>query len=325
MTTPLHTVETHSLEAVAGDEGRAAARGPVRRTLVVVADDLGKSREVNRAVALAHDRGILGAASLMAGGAAFDDAVETARARPTLSIGLHVTLCDGSAVLPRARIPDLVGPRGRFREGPFGAGVRYHFGRRRLLPQIEAEVEAQFDRLERAGLHPHHVDGHHHLHMHPLVFDMVCRQASRRGVSWIRLAGEDLAEWMGGGPSLSVPRDALSWFAFGLLRLRGRRRASAAGLRWADRVYGLCRTGRIDERYLEALLPRMRGSINELYTHPDQGTPEGRIELAALLSGRVMEGARAAGISLSSYRQLDHQLKEEFTTEARSTDGRTDE
>src|SRR5262249_8258654 len=110
-----------------------------RRKLVVVADDLGRSREVNRAVALAHDQGILGSASLMAGGEAFDDAVDLALARPGLSIGLHVTFCDGRAVLPPARIPDLVRPDGRFRTGPAGAGLAYHFRRRRAGAQIEAE------------------------------------------------------------------------------------------------------------------------------------------------------------------------------------------
>jgi hypothetical protein len=140
--------------------------------------------------------------------------------------------------------------------------------------------------------------------MHPVIFDAICRRASRRGVSWIRLTGEDLLEGIEPRGLLAIPPRTLSWCAFGLLRRRGRRRAAAAGLRAADRVYGLYRTGAIDEGYLAGLLPRMRGSIIELFTHPTLETAAGRNELAALLSRRVAESAGAAGISISSYRDL---------------------
>ncbi|HYA85902.1 MAG TPA: ChbG/HpnK family deacetylase, partial [Nitrospirota bacterium] len=56
---------------------------------VVVADDFGSSSSVNHAVAEAHDRGLLTAASLMAGGSAFEEAVEIAQNRKGLSVGLH--------------------------------------------------------------------------------------------------------------------------------------------------------------------------------------------------------------------------------------------
>jgi predicted glycoside hydrolase/deacetylase ChbG (UPF0249 family) len=69
-----------------------------RRFFVTVADDFGRTLSVNAAVAEAHDNGILSSASLMAGGEAFDDAVRISDARKTLSVGIHVTLCDGRAV-----------------------------------------------------------------------------------------------------------------------------------------------------------------------------------------------------------------------------------
>ncbi len=95
------------------------------RYLVVVGDDLGRSSLVNRAIAKAFDRGFLTAASLMAGGDAFEEAVTLARIRPALSVGLHVTLCDGRSVLPSSEIPGLVDGNGRFAKSPFYAGLRY--------------------------------------------------------------------------------------------------------------------------------------------------------------------------------------------------------
>lgn len=120
-----------------------------RRYLIIAADDFGRSSSVNMAVAEAHDRGIVTASSIMAGGEVFEEAVQIALRRNRLSVGLHVTLCDGRAVLKQSRIPDLVNREGCFEASPARARVRYM--RPAVLPQIEAEVEAQFDRLERAG------------------------------------------------------------------------------------------------------------------------------------------------------------------------------
>ncbi|HXX54140.1 MAG TPA: ChbG/HpnK family deacetylase, partial [Thermodesulfovibrionales bacterium] len=157
---------------------------PCKRFLVVVADDLGRSSGINRAIAEAHDRGIVTAASMMVGGEAFQEAVQIALDRPQLAVGLHVTLCDGRAVLPPSSIPCLADAEGHLEKTPAKAWVKYT--RPALLSQIEREVEAQFDHLSAAGIRPSHVDCHHHLHMHPFLFEVICRQALKREVGWIR-------------------------------------------------------------------------------------------------------------------------------------------
>ncbi len=124
-------------------------------------------------------KGCSTAASIMAGGEAFDDAVQIVLDRNRLSAGLHITLCDGKAVLPHAAIPDITDPGGNFINSPFTAGL--HYTRPGLAAQIEAEIVAQFGRLEKAGVRIHHVDSHHHLHMHPVIFEVLCRQASHEG------------------------------------------------------------------------------------------------------------------------------------------------
>ena len=64
--------------------------GPVSdvRKLVVNADDFGFTRDVNQGIVEAHRQGILTATTLMATGAAFDDAVRLARENPKLDIGV---------------------------------------------------------------------------------------------------------------------------------------------------------------------------------------------------------------------------------------------
>lgn len=259
------------------------------RRLVVVADDLGRSTGVNRAIAAAHEEGIVTSASLMAGGEAFDHAVEMARSRPRLAVGLHATLCDGRAVLPSSRVPGLAGADGRFEPGPARAGIRY-WRRRELIPRIEAELSAQFDRLIDSGIAPSHADGHHHLHIHPLLFGILCREAARRGVRFIRIPRGDL-----------LSGRAIEWGVFGFLGWLNRKTSARHGIIPVDRVHGLARTGRIDEAYLLSLLPRIGAGWNEIFVHPDLDTERGRRELAALTSPRVRKRTDDLGIVLSAY------------------------
>jgi len=282
-----------------------------RRYLVIVADDLGCSSSVNQAVAEAHDKGILTSASLMAGGEAFEEAVLMARARERLSVGLHVTLCDGKPVLSPSRIPGLAGRDGRLERSPARAGLRYWRHRRDLLPEIEAEVKAQFERLDDAGIRPSHVDGHHHLHMHPVIFDVVCREAAQRGVEWIRIPREPLSAVVALRSFAGGWTPYAEWAVFGMLSIRNSRVAGKYGIRKACHVYGLSFTGSIDEEGLVQVLQRSRGTVNEVFFHPDTATGPGRRELEALTSAGVRQRLTSLNFTLTGYRELLRGVKDQ--------------
>ena len=275
---------------------------PGKKFLVVVADDLGRSSGINQAIAEAHDRGIVTAASIMAGGEAFQEAVQIARDRHELAVGLHVTLCDGRAVLPPSSIPSLTDAEGYMEKSPARAWIKYT--RPALLSQIEREVEAQFDRLAMAGLHPVHVDCHHHLHMHPFIFEVICRQAARRGVNWVRIPIESLPVVLGSRSRLRGMMPLVEWAVFGIVGMRNKRIAGKYGLRTACHVYGLSRTGGIDEEYLLDVLNHLEGRVNEFFTHPDSSTEAGRKEMRALTSAQVRERLASLGIIKANYREL---------------------
>ncbi|HEY4745903.1 MAG TPA: ChbG/HpnK family deacetylase, partial [Desulfuromonadaceae bacterium] len=97
------------------------------KQLIITSDDFGLSPGVNAAVERAWRNGILTCASIMPGGAAFDEAVEIARRNPGLQVGLHLTLVQGRSVLPPAEIPGLVDGNGNFTDNPVAAGMRYFF------------------------------------------------------------------------------------------------------------------------------------------------------------------------------------------------------
>jgi hopanoid biosynthesis associated protein HpnK len=273
-----------------------------RRFLVIVADDFGRSPSVNHAVAEAHDNGILTSASLMAGGASFDEAVGIARERKNLSAGLHVTLCDGRAVSLPSRIPDLVDSDGNFEKDPVKAWLKY--SGKALRSQIETEVEAQFKRLESAGISPSHVDGHHHLQMHPVLFRIICRQASKRRVGWIRIPREPLKVVVGMRSPSRGAMPYLEWAVFSPLGACNKREACQCGVKVPDSVYGLSRSGGVDEEYLCGILDMAVGPVDEIFTHPDISTGPGRIELRALTSHTVRDRLISRGTTSAGYGEL---------------------
>src|SRR5690242_15498799 len=66
----------------------------VKRFLIVNADDFGQSPGVNQGIMEAHEHGIVTSASLMVRWPAAAAAAAYGRQRPSLSLGLHLDLCE---------------------------------------------------------------------------------------------------------------------------------------------------------------------------------------------------------------------------------------
>ncbi len=285
------------------------------RLMVINGDDFGFSSGVNRAIVEAYDRGVLTSTSLMVTGAAFEEAVECARSRPGLAVGLHLVLAGGRSVLPPDQIPHLVDRHGYFSEHPEWAGLRYQFNRA-ARHEIALEIRAQLEKFQQTGLPLSHVDGHLHLHVHPVVLRCLVELAQEFNIQFIRLPFEELKL------TLEIDRSALwtklVWsIVFRGLRRNGERLLKAKGIQFADRVYGLLQTGRMTEDYLLALIPKIQTQRVEIYSHPAiavTGEPSnaplglGVEELKALLSDRVYEQILQSGFTLTNYRKQQDSL-----------------
>lgn len=272
------------------------------RYLIITADDFGLHPRVNEAVRLGCERGILTAASLMVAAPAADEAVRIARDLPQLAVGLHVVLADGPAALPAHEIPDLVGPDGRFGSDMARAGVRF-YALPRVRAQLEAEIRAQFAAFARTGLRLDHVNAHKHFHLHPTVLTLLLRIARDYGAPGVRLPSEPAWIAAGGGATraqaLAQSLGLRPWLA--LMRRRLRR----AGVIYNDQVFGIARSGNMDEAALLAVLARLPAGVTEIYLHPATAAGEPisagmrdyahARELEALLSPRVRAALEASG------------------------------
>jgi hopanoid biosynthesis associated protein HpnK len=158
--------------------------------LIINGDDFGQSLAVNRAIIAAHQRGVLTSASLMINEPAADDAIERALQTPTLAVGLHLSTVLGRARLRPDEIPAIVGLNGQFSRSPVRAGLNYFFNPR-ARRDLKREVRAQFEAFAATGLPFSHVDGHNHLHMHPVVFAELIDLCEEFGVKRIRVINGD--------------------------------------------------------------------------------------------------------------------------------------
>jgi hopanoid biosynthesis associated protein HpnK len=273
---------------------------PVLRRLIVNADDFGRSHSVNQAVIRAHREGILTTASLMVNESGFDEAVKLAKENPKLGVGLHLTLLCGHAALPPEKIPGLVNPRGEFFNNPVDAGFRYFFNRS-LREPLRAEIHAQFASFHATGMPLDHVDGHLHLHLHPVVFEILMEDAEKLGIQQMRFTRDCFTR------SRRTARGR--WFyrvshalIYEWLSSRAREPLRQRGIKHAQITFGLLQDSRVDEEYVLKLLPELPPGDSELYSHPS--LDEFKHEFDALVSSRVKEQIKQLGIELIRYQDL---------------------
>ena len=281
------------------------------RKLILTADDFGASSRVSEAIIRACREGVLRHASLLVAAEAAEEAVRRAKAEcPQLSVGLHLALTHVPAVSPRSA--ELLAPGGSFPPDPAACGLRYFF-RRGLASALEREMRAQFERFLSFGLPPSHVDGHAHIHVHPVIYPMLLRLAEEYGFRRVRLPGGELRRALSYGRGLTL-RGAASQVAaacaFSALRRWLLARHPSGKVAVPDRTWGLLRSGLMDEDYLLHLLKGLPEGTTEIYLHPalsPDALPRGRrptpthrsrLELDALLSPRVKEAIRTEGIEL---------------------------
>jgi hopanoid biosynthesis associated protein HpnK len=270
------------------------------RRLIVNADDFGRSQSINLAILRAHREGILTTASLMVNEPSAGEAVRLARENPKLGVGLHLALVCGAAALPPGRIPHLAGEDGRFSDNAPLAGWRYFFNAR-CKEELQAEIEAQFAKFHATGLPLDHVNGHLHLHLHPVVFRILMDNAERWKIGAMRLTRDPFF--------LNARLSSGQWpyrlshaVIYHLLSRRARPELARKNIRHVAAVFGLLQNARVDAAYVEKLLPRLPPGDSELYSHPS--LEQYKNELDALLDPTIRNLSQQLGIQLIRYQDL---------------------
>jgi predicted glycoside hydrolase/deacetylase ChbG (UPF0249 family) len=256
------------------------------KQLIVNADDFGFTSDVNQGIVEAHRNGILTAATLMATGAAFDDAVRLAKENPTLDIGCHLVLV-GEPPFPMT-VAKLV--------------PAVMLGRIRIYEAFAAQVR----RIVGAGLAPTHLDTHKHTHLLPQVLDAVARISEEFRIPWVRRPFDFRAQPGG-----------IGW-KNRLMHLRSagfERTLTRHGCRSTDWFAGFRLTGNYNAATLAAVIRALPEGSTEFMCHPGILGPElaqtrtrlkqsRQEELAALTAPEVRAALAEAHVRLTNYRGL---------------------
>jgi hopanoid biosynthesis associated protein HpnK len=264
------------------------------KQLVVTADDFGAAPAVNEAVEAAHLRGVLSAASLMVAAPAAADAIARARRLPSLRVGLHLVLVEGTPVLPVSKVSHLIDSSGQLRSDLAAFGTTLAFNRR-ARHELAAEIQAQFAAFRDSGLTLDHCNGHKHFHLHPVVASLLTSVGPRFGLRAVRVPLEPRRVLQQVEPSATWSTAHLtSPFALAL-----RRRVRAAGLLGADQVFGLQWSGQMTSERLGGLIRNLPEGLSEIYLHPATEPYPGcatgyryREELQALIAPAVIAACR---------------------------------
>ncbi|MCU0245089.1 MAG: ChbG/HpnK family deacetylase [Bryobacter sp.] len=251
---------------------------------------------MNLGIVRAHREGILTATTLMANGAAFDDALRLARETPTLDVGCHAVLVQGQSLVTGKPLPATV------------KDLIFALARRDLNPY--AELRAQLERIVQAGLQPTHIDTHKHTHLLPPVLDALARLAEEFRIRWVRRPFDLPLD----GTPVPWTRRAVSR-ALGFLRRRFHSTLTRHGCQTTDHFAGFSLTGYLRTEDVIRLIENLPAGTTEFMTHPGVLTDELRhartrlkesreAELRALTAPEVRAALDRAGVQLSGYRCL---------------------
>lgn len=275
--------------------------------LIVHADDFGISERVNSGVILAHQKGILTSASIMAPGKAFEHGVGLLKAVPSLDVGVHLTLIEERPLLSKETIPSLVGNDGLFFNHATTFMKRYLTGRIRLS-EIRAELDRQIRKVLEAGVVVSHLDSHQHIHALPGIRSVVFSLANEYGIPAVRWPSESVRSYMlrePGGFSRLGQLFVLKTFC-GL--------GGWSRVRCPDHFAGFFFGGRLSYRNLVTIIDNLpeQGTC-ELMCHPGMADEESRYthwgynqqdELDALLRPDIAALLENREVSLISYRDI---------------------
>jgi chitin disaccharide deacetylase len=261
------------------------------RQLIVNADDFGMTAGVDRAIIETHNSGVVSSATLMATGAAFDDAVAAATSAPNLSVGCHVVLVDGAPVSLPDTIDTLLAIRSA-EPNKFFSSLSA-FAARAMLggfdqDQLVTEITAQIRKIQNAGLYVTHLDTHKHAHIFPEITTALLRAARICEVRAVRNPFIPVkamkAKQFKGKSSL--------WKRYGQVRMlhtfsrQFLQRTKRAGVLTPDGVVGVVETGTPDFDLLRESLSALPEGTWELVCHP------GYVDADLLAAGTRLQESR---------------------------------
>jgi predicted glycoside hydrolase/deacetylase ChbG (UPF0249 family) len=243
------------------------------RYLIVNADDLGFSPEVNRGIFAAYEKGVVTDASLLIKRPCTQEAIEMIKKNHPFPVGIHVDL------------DALLGWESPGREKYSRLALQRMLDNPSFARQIKKEIIEQIEAFLATGLIPSHLDTHHHVHGFPQIFKPLVEVMKRYQIKAIRFSKKGYS-LMGREDILLAPETA----------------------QWMEDV--IRKNGIAYPHYLiDPLFPfslhELTAGVSELMVHPSAGGDAWRQkDLEMLMTPLFMKTVHEERIKLMSFATL---------------------
>ncbi|CAM4890867.1 unnamed protein product [Rotaria socialis] len=155
--------------------------------MIINADDFGYCPKRDKAIVELFQQKSISSTSLLVNG---DNAYQAClyAKQYDIPMGIHLNLTEGRPVTnDLIEIKSLVNSNGMM-HGKLG--IRYELDKGSIQQEhVEYEIINQFNRYKELtnGQLPKHIDGHQHIHVHPMIVESVARLAKQFGINYIRV------------------------------------------------------------------------------------------------------------------------------------------
>ena len=194
------------------------------KRLIINADDLGLSQEINQAVKMCYQAGSITGSSIMACGEHFDDAAGILRELNVQKAGVHLSLT-GDLTPITDSVVFVLGYKDLFLRAISGKLDK---------ARIYDEFKAQIEKIKGAGLEVTHLDSHEHVHMFPGVLDVCLDLAGEFNIPFIRFPDEPCGI---GWKEFSF-KDLIRHMALKFFTCNARKRVERSGIKHNDIFLG---------------------------------------------------------------------------------------
>lgn len=275
------------------------------KRLIINADDLGIHAARSYGIFEAFEHGIVTSASLIVNGSDVEHAAMRARER-SLPTGLHINLTDGLPCCKRESISTLVNRDGYFHE---------HSSLRNMLDRdeikdthIQRELHAQIQWFMKHKDIPTHIDGHHHIHVHPRITPILVPLLGNYGIHAMRIPEEPLS------PSWEISPQQMQFIHHIAEHARQARTLCIMhNITIPTSFRGMALLGHASMPHMRTILTHLPEGTTELMVHPGRSMPGGssfdqdpqrETELQMLTSPTIRSLLSEKNITLCSFADL---------------------
>ncbi|WP_110956069.1 ChbG/HpnK family deacetylase [Anaerosinus massiliensis] len=280
------------------------------KQLIINADDFGLHELINEGIVEAYTAGCVTSTSIMAGGGAFEHAVNLIEKHSKLGVGVHLTLV-GANPVARSDIHTLLTQDGAFLPN-YSQFIKRYVSGQISNEHIEWEFLCQMQKVAGTGIKITHIDSHQHLHVLPGIQKIICRVAREFGVDRMRIPAEPVGFIGMGDYNINrfFARAALTGCSFLAQRVYARE-----GFVFPQHFFGMLEGGAMTQLSLSHILQELPNGISEIMVHPGKETATlGQLfpwsyhwgeELMALKDEKVLDCIKRNEIQMINYGDLE--------------------